>query len=86
MGDISQLVSKPKHTCILNESLCNLQVVVQGRQVQGRESIVLGLIDAVCWGEVGEDQTHGSDVTPQSSMVEGIEAVVVRDGNIGTPL
>ena len=60
-------------------------MVVQGCQVQSCEPIVLCLIDAVRWRQVGEDETHGSNVTPQGSMMEGVETIVVRDGNISTP-
>ena len=61
-------------------------MVVESRQVQRRESVVFRLVDAASRDQVGQEQTHGSGVPPQGSMMEGIEPVVVGDDYFSTSL
>ena len=61
-------------------------MIVQRGQVQCCETIVLCLIDGGAEREVGKDESNGSHVAPERSVVEGIEAVVVGDGMVGLEL
>ncbi len=51
--------------------------------MQGSESIILGFVHRARRREVSQDDADCSHVTPQSSMMEGVEAVVVGHGDIG---
>ena len=54
--------------------------------MQSRESVVLCLVDGGAYGEVGQDESNGSHVSPEGGVVEGIEAIVVGDGVVGLEL
>ena len=61
-------------------------MVVEGSQVEGCEPIVLRLVDVEAGGEVLQEQPHGSHVSPQGSMVQRCEPVVVAKGYVGPTL
>lgn len=46
------------------------------------EAIVLGLVDGAIWGEVGEDQPHGTHVPTQGGVVQTVEAVAIGHGDV----
>ncbi len=65
-----------------NEGLCDLQVVVECREVESREPVVLWLVDGAGGGQVGQDEPHGTHVPPQGCMVQAVEAVAVGEGDV----
>ena len=77
----------PVHVAhVLYECLGDFEVVVESRQVQCREPVVFCLVDATSREQAGQEQTHGSGVPPQGSMMEGIEPIVVGDGYFSVSL
>ena len=71
---------------MLDERLGDLEVVVEGSQVEGSEAIVLRLVDVAAGREVLQQQPHGSHVPPQGSVVQRSEPVVVAKGDVGPAL
>lgn len=67
---------------MLDECLGNLQVIVERSQMQRREAIFLGLIDAVPSRHVLEHGPQCPYVASQGSMVEGAEPIVVGHCNV----
>lgn len=70
------------HTYVGYECLHHLQVVIERRQVKSSEPIVLGLIDGTVRRQVPQDESKGTHVAPQSSVVQAVEAIGVGDGDI----
>lgn len=57
-------------------------MVVESSQVEGCESVIFGQVHRAGGRQVGQDESHGTHVATQSSMVEDIEPVVVGNGDV----
>ena len=82
----SELQTTALRTHMLDERLGDLEVVVEGSQVEGSEAIILRLVDVAAGREVLQQQPHGSHVPPQGSVVQRSEPVVVAKGDVGPTL
>ena len=71
---------------VLDECLGYLQVVVESSQVQRREAIFLGLVDAVPSRHVLEHHSQCPHVPPQGGMVKGTEPVVIGHCDVRSPI